>query len=236
MRNPCAIGPPKAATLAAHAAREPGADGDVAPPIRPSTTYARDEAYELIVPGTGYSRDENPTYGIAETAMTGLEGGAEALLFASGMAAATAILQTLKPGDHIVAPKIMYWGLRNWMITFCRDWGLELDLFEAGAPNALADTLKPGKTKLVWIETPCNPTWDVINIAAAAQVTHAVGALLAVDSTVATPVLTRPLDHGADLVFHSGTKYLNGHGDVVAGLLVTARRDDFWQGVRGWIR
>ncbi len=222
----------KPATLAAHAAREPGADGDVAPPIRPSTTYARDEAYKLIVPGVHYSRDENPTYGIVETALASLEGGAEARLFASGMAAGTAVLQTLKPGDRIVAPKVMYWGLREWMIAFCRDWGLEIDLFEAGDPAALERVLKTGKTRLVWIETPSNPTWDVIDISAAAEAAHGAGALLAVDSTVATPVLTRPITLGADLVFHSGTKYLNGHGDVVAGLLVTARADDFWQALK----
>jgi len=88
--------------------------------------------------------------------------------------------------------------------------------------------VRKGETRLVWIETPSNPTWDVIDIEAAAEAAHSAGAMLAVDSTVATPVLTRPVEHGADLVMHSATKYLNGHGDVVAGALVTARRDEFW--------
>jgi cystathionine gamma-synthase len=117
-------------------------------------------------------------------------------------------------------------------VAFCRRWGLELDLFQPGVPGALERVLRPGQTKLVWIETPCNPTWEVIDIAAAAQAAHGAGARLAVDSTVATPVLTRPLDLGADLAFHSATKYLNGHGDVVAGALVSAKEDDFWQRIK----
>jgi cystathionine gamma-synthase len=148
------------------------------------------------------------------------------------MAAAMGVLQSLRPGDHIVAPKVMYWGLRNWMIRFCEDWGLGLDLFDASDPDALANTVRKGETKLVWIETPCNPTWDVIDIAAAADVAHGIGARLAVDSTVATPVLTQPIRHGADIVMHSATKYLNGHSDVVAGALLCAKEDDFWERIR----
>ncbi|HSD70417.1 MAG TPA: PLP-dependent aspartate aminotransferase family protein, partial [Woeseiaceae bacterium] len=143
--------------------------------------------------------------------------------------AAMAVVQSLKPGDHIVAPKVMYWGLRNWLLTFCANWGLELELFDTADPAALSRVVRPGATRLVWIETPCNPTWDVFDIAEAARIAHAAGAKLVVDSTVATPVLTRPIELGADIVMHSATKYLNGHGDVVAGMLATAKKDEFWE-------
>ncbi len=208
------------------------ASGGVVPPIQPSTTFARDRDYALIDGERSYGRDQNPCYEVAEGMLADLEEGADALLFSSGMAAAMAVVQTLSPGDHIVAPRIMYWGLRNWLQTFCAQWGLGLTLFDAGDAGNLGAAVEGGRTRLVWIETPCNPTWDVIDIAAAAEVAHAAGAVLAVDSTVATPVLTRPLAHGADIVMHSATKYLNGHGDVVAGALVTAARDGLWERVR----
>ncbi len=208
------------------------ASGGVVPPIQPSTTFARDRDYALIDGERSYGRDQNPCYEVAEGMLADLEEGADALLFSSGMAAAMAVAQTLSPGDHIVAPRIMYWGLRNWLQTFCAQWGLGLTLFDAGDAGNLGAAVERGRTRLVWIETPCNPTWDVIDIAAAAEAAHAAGAVLAVDSTVATPVLTRPLAHGADIVMHSATKYLYGHGDVVAGALVTAARDGLWERVR----
>ena len=223
----------KPETLAAHGGRSPDAErGDVAPPLRPSTNYARDENYEQIGGQGGYSRADSPSYPDIESLLARLEGGAGAMVFASGMAAATAVWLSLAPGDHVVLPKVVYWGLRDWLLKFADNWGLGVDLFDQGDPAALARALKPGATKLVWIESPCNPTWDVIDIAAAAEAAHAAGARLAVDSTVATPVLTQPIALGADLVFHSGTKYLNGHGDVMAGVLVTARADDFWAKLR----
>jgi cystathionine gamma-synthase len=163
--------------------------------------------------------------------LTRLEGGEASLLFSSGMAAAGAVIQSLQPGAHIVIPKVMYWGLRNWMIAFCSRWGIDLDQFDSADPDDLASKVKAGRTSLVWIETPTNPTWDVIDIETAAEVAHTVGAKLAIDSTVATPVLTRPLDFGADIVMHSATKYLNGHGDVISGALVTASKDEFWEKV-----
>jgi cystathionine gamma-synthase len=223
----------KPETLAAHGGRAFDPErGDLAPPIRPSTNFARDETYEQIGGQGGYSRDDSPSYPGVEALLARLEGGAGALVFASGMAAATAVWLSLAPGDHVVAPKVVYWGLRDWLLQFAANWGVSVDLFDQEDAGALARAVKSGATKLVWIETPCNPTWDVIDIAAAAEVAHAAGARLAVDSTVATPVLTRPLELGADLVFHSGTKYLNGHGDVMAGVLVTARADDFWTKLR----
>ncbi|MDZ7643453.1 MAG: PLP-dependent aspartate aminotransferase family protein [Woeseiaceae bacterium] len=180
-----------------------------------------------------YARDDNPTFGSAERMLAELEGAEDALLFSSGMAAAMAVVQTLAPGDHIVAPRVMYWGLRNWLQKFCTQWGIGLTLFDATDPAALPRAVETGRTRLVWIETPCNPTWDVIDIAAAADVAHDAGAVLAVDSTVATPVLTQPLALGADIVMHSATKYLNGHGDVVAGALAARSADsELWQRIR----
>ncbi len=205
--------------------------GAIVPPMQASTTFARDERYELVAPGRNYARDHNPTFLAAERMLAALEGGAGALLFPSGMAAAMTVLQTLAPGDRIVAPTVMYWGLRNWMLRFASQWGLEVELFDPAVPDALAAAARKG-TRLIWVETPCNPTWDVIDIAQAAEIARGCGARLVVDSTVPTPVLTRPLELGADLVMHSATKYLNGHGDVVAGALVTAREDDAWSRLR----
>ena len=216
-------------TLAAQAMGwlDPASNG-VIPSIQPSTTYARDENYEKVG-GHGYTRDENPTYEQCEALLAALEEGHAARLFASGMAAATTALLALSPGDHIVAPTVMYFGLRKWLIEVGTHWGLEVDFVPPGDIDAIAAAIRPGTTKLVWIETPCNPTWVITDIAAAADVAHRAGAKLAVDSTVATPVLTRPLTLGADLVMHSATKFLNGHSDVLAGVLVTPRDDEWWQ-------
>ncbi|MEY3273487.1 MAG: hypothetical protein RLZZ341_2393 [Pseudomonadota bacterium] len=161
-----------------------------------------------------------------------LEGGHQALLFASGMAAATAVFQALKPGDHVLAPKVMYWSLRNWLMGFATEWGLDVELIDMTSPDAVAAALRPGRTALVWIETPANPLWTVTDIAETARLAHAAGARVAVDSTVATPLLTRPLALGADVVMHAATKYLNGHSDVIAGALVVREDSPYWQRVR----
>ncbi|MBL8664893.1 MAG: aminotransferase class V-fold PLP-dependent enzyme [Candidatus Odyssella sp.] len=203
----------------------------IVPPLHTATTFIRDPDNQYRS-GRVYGRADNPTYDHAEAVLAALEDGAEALVFASGMAAATAAFQTLAPGDHVVAPKVMYWALRNWLTGFARQWGLAVDLVDTDRLDELRAAMRPGKTRLVWIETPANPTWVVTDIAAAAEIAHAAGARLAVDSTVATPVLTRPLALGADLVMHSATKYLNGHSDVVAGALVTRAKDEYWARVR----
>ncbi len=207
-------------------------NGGIVPGVQMATTYARDQDYELRAPGISYGRDKNPTYLIAEQVVAELEGGAGALLFSSGLAAAAALFHTLKPGDHVVAPVIMYHGLRDWLMQFCENWKVDIDTFDATVDGALEAAIKPDRTRIVWIETPANPTWDVTDIAAAARLAHAAGARLAVDSTVATPLLTRPIALGADFVFHSATKYLNGHSDVIAGVLVAKADDDQWQAVR----
>ncbi len=217
-------------TLAAQGLFEgDAATGALVPPLHVSTTFERRPDYALVNPAHGYARDEAPAYLAPEALLAKLEGAAAARLFASGTAAAMAVVQALAPGDRIVAPRVMYWGLRARIGDFAERWGLDFVLFDQRDPEALAAAVAGGPTKLVWIETPCNPTWDVIDIAAAAEIAHARGALLAVDSTVVTPVLGRPIEQGADLVMHSATKYLNGHSDAVAGALATAREDELWQ-------
>jgi cystathionine gamma-synthase len=122
----------------------------------------------------------------------------------------------------------MYYGTRDWLKRLERLGRIRLTLFDAATPGALEAALRPGETDVVWIETPLNPTWDVIDIAAAASAAHAAGAILAVDATATAAVTTQPLSLGADIVFHSATKYLNGHSDVLAGALVTATEDTRW--------
>ncbi len=203
--------------------------GGVSPAIHPSTTFIRDNNYELMHPDFSYSRDQNATHIPAEQILCKLENAEDGLLFSSGMAAAMAVIQSLKPNDHIVAPKVMYWGLRHWMKKTCAHWDIFLDFFDSSDPESLKATVQKGKTKLIWMETPCNPTWDIIDIEKAADVAKSINAKLAVDSTIATPVLTQPLNHGADLVIHSATKYLNGHCDVIAGATLCAKKDEFWE-------
>lgn len=215
----------KTATIAAAAL---GADvpdtGDLAPQIKPATTYDRDKGYL-------YYRNTGPGMEDAERVLCALDRGAAALLFSSGMAAATGFLIALGPGAHIVAPKSMYWLLRNWMMTDAADFGLSFTQVDNGDISAIATAIQPGKTKAVWIETPANPDWSITDIAAAADVAHTHGAVLAVDSTSAPPPLTRCLDFGADVVMHSATKYLNGHSDVLAGVLITKAQDALWDRV-----
>jgi cystathionine gamma-synthase len=195
----------------------------ISPPLHLSSTYLRDvdNGYRS---GREYIRADNPAFDQPEALLAALEGARDAALFASGMAAATCVFLSLKPGDHVVAPKVMYWGLRSWLKTY----GVNVEFVDMRDLGAVRGAMCPG-TKLVWAETPSNPTWEITDLAAVAEIAHAADALLAVDSTCATPVLTRPLAFGADIVMHSATKYLNGHSDLIAGALVAAREDEFWQ-------
>lgn len=203
----------------------------IAPPIHTATTYLRDPDNQYRS-GRVYARDHNPTFDQGEALLRELEQGEEALLFSSGMAAATAVFLALSPGDHVLAPKVMYWSLRNWLMNFATRWGLNVELVDTHDLGELKRRLQPGKTRMVWLETPANPLWTITDIAAICEVSHAAGARVAVDSTVATPVLTQPLTLGADVVMHSATKYLNGHSDVIAGALVTKSKDEYWERVR----
>ena len=207
------------------------ASGGIIPPLQPSTTYARDSDHNYIGAYT-YSRAENPSWAVLEQVCSRLDGGVESLCFGSGMAAFAAFFETLNSGEHIVAPRVMYHGSLDWLRRISGKRGIGLSLFDANDAQALERAVEPGKTTVVWIESLVNPTWDVIDIRQAAEIAHRAGAILAVDCTVTPPVTTRALDHGADIVFHSATKYYNGHSDVLAGLLVTREVDKRWEEIK----
>jgi cystathionine gamma-synthase len=148
------------------------------------------------------------------------------------MAAITALFRTLKRGEAIIVQRPIYYGTLAWLAKFCAHRELALHHFEGADPKSLERVVGDAKPAIVWIETPSNPMLDVVDIAGAAEVARAAGALLAVDSTAATPILTRPLALGADFVMHSATKYLNGHSDIVAGVLVTRQTDERWAAIK----
>jgi cystathionine gamma-synthase len=204
---------------------------DIVPPLYLSTTYERG-ADGAFPGGRVYSRADNPSYDQAEALIASLEGAAGALLFASGQAAAAAVFQALAPGATVLAPRSMYWALRKWLLEFAAPWGLGIEFYDNASLDDLAAKARTRRPRLIWIETPANPTWEITDIAAASDIARQVGAITAVDSTVATPLLTRPLDLGAHIVMHSATKYLNGHSDVIAGALATAHDNALWQGIR----
>ena len=195
------------------------ATGGVTPALQPSTTYMRGPDNRLKVEANFYARYGGPNVYAAERAIAALEGAAEARLFSSGMAGAVALFRRLPVGTHVVATSRGYFSVVAWLREQSERGALSVDFFDPREPETLAAKLKPGVTRIVWIETPVNPVYEVVDIAAAAKASHAAGALLAVDSTAASPMLTRPIEHGADIVFHSATKYLNGHSDVLAGVL-----------------
>ena len=204
----------------------------IIPGIFPSTTYERaaDNSYPN---GKIYTRDHNPNYEQPEQVLAALEKGEDAMLFSSGMSAAISVVMALKPGDHVITTQIMYWSLRNWLQNFAADWGIETTFVENGNIDAVKAAVRPGQTKLLWLETPANPTWEMEDIAAWAHIAKDCGARLAVDNTVATPLLCNPLELGADIVMHSATKYLNGHSDVLAGALICKTKDAHWDKIRG---
>ena len=213
-------------TLAAQAmGRIDEATRALVPPLHVATTFIRD-ADNKYSSGNIYGRADNQTVREGEAIIAALEGAQSALLFGSGMSASIALLLSLGAGAHVVAPKVMYWSLRNWLVKEAPAHGLSVDLVDASDLAAIAAAVRPGQTKLIWLETPSNPLWSLSDIAGAAAIAHAAGARLAVDSTCATPVFTRPLALGADVVMHSATKYLNGHSDVIAGALAFARDEE----------
>jgi cystathionine gamma-synthase len=219
-------------TLAAQAlGKIDDATRGVVPPIHLTTTFQRDPDNQYRS-GNVYGRPDNETVREAEAVIAMLEDARAALVLGSGMSAAVAVFLALRPGDHIVAPKVMYWALRNWLVNDAAEWGLVTDFVEMSDLAAVEAAIKPGRTRLVWLETPANPLWSLTDIAAVSAIAHAAGARVAVDSTGATPILTRPLDFGADIVMHSATKYLNGHSDVLAGALATRNEDEFWTRIK----
>jgi cystathionine gamma-synthase len=219
-------------TLAAQAMGKIDAETmGIVPPIHITTTFIRDDDNQYRN-GNIYGRPDNATIREAESIIAMLESAPEALVFGSGMASAIACFLALAPGDHVVAPKVMYWALRNWLLTEGKHWGLVIDFVEMSDLAAVKAAMQPGKTKLVWIETPANPLWSLTDIAAVAELAHKTGARLAVDSTCATPILSQPLALGADIVMHAATKYLNGHSDVLAGALACGKPDAYWDRIK----
>jgi cystathionine gamma-synthase len=204
---------------------------DIAPPIHVSTTFERG-ADGGFPGGRIYARDQSPAFDQVESLLARLERGHAAMLFASGMAAATAVFQSLAPGQRVLVPRSMYWALRGWLLGHATAWGLDVQLYENGSLDDLAAQARRAPPRLIWVETPANPGWEITDIAGAAEIARDAGALLAVDSTVAATIFTRPLELGAHLVMHSASKYLNGHTDVLAGALVTAEDSELWRRVR----
>lgn len=202
--------------------------GAVIPPIQPSSTYARDENYEPRRP-YWYKRDGNETTALAEALIAQLEAGSDSLLFASGMSAATAVIEHLPAGAHVVVPRAMYHGVLHQFQNYAAKNRLEVSYYQAGDLSEMADAMRPGKTALVWAETPNNPDWDVTDITAAAEIAHKAGAKLLTDCTGTPPPCIQALELGADISFHSATKFLNGHSDITAGVLSTKASDPAWE-------
>lgn len=227
-------------TLAVHAGRavDPTTGAVAASPVL-STTFER--AADGTMPrGYVYSRTETPNRGALETALAALEGGREALAFASGQAATAAILQALAPGARTIFPDDIYHGTRHLVKQEFGRWGVSAEFVDFTDPAAIGQTLaRPAA--LVWIETPSNPRLKITDIAAVAQLGRAAGALVVADNTWATPMITRPLALGAHVSMHSTTKYVGGHSDVLGGALIlgadcpaeTAARLRAWQKLGG---
>ena len=208
-------------TRAIHAGQDPDPrTGAVAPAIYATSTYKQDgiggfrEGYE-------YSRSANPTRTALEECFAALEGGSASFAFASGLAGQDCVIRSLlRPGDHVVVPSDAYGGTYRYISKVAAPWGLEHDIAAVADVDAVRQAIRPGATKLVWLETPTNPLLGIADIAAIAEVTHAAGALLVVDNTFASAYLQQPLALGADIVTHSTTKYSGGHSDVVGGIVV----------------
>jgi cystathionine gamma-synthase len=201
----------------------------VVPPLHVATTFIRDPDNQYRS-GYAYGRPDNATVRQTEAVIAALEGAHEALLFSSGMAAATSVVLAL-PRAHIVASQVMYWAFRQWLMTQAPRFGHAVEFVDTTNPDAVRAALRPD-TALVYVETPGNPLWPISDIAAIAEIAHKANVMLVVDSTCATPVFTQPLRLGADIVMHSASKYLNGHSDVIAGALAAARASDAWERIK----
>lgn len=212
----------KIETRAVHAGRRiDPSTGAVTAPIHLSTTFERSPDGEYPK-GFSYSREGNPNRQALEECLAELEGGKEALVFSSGLAVATAVVQGLEPGDHILAPDDVYWGLRKVIGDVFGKWNLAVDYIDMSRLDAVRAALRP-QTRLLWVETPSNPLMKITDLAAIAQLARDAGpnVMTVCDGTFATPILQQPLALGIDLVAHSTTKYISGHSDVVGGVLIT---------------
>lgn len=211
---------------AIHAGSEPDpTTGAVTPPIYATSTYKQDGVGGLRN-GYEYSRSGNPTRAALEECIAALEEGDHGFAFASGLAAEDTLLRSVcRPGDHVVIPDDAYGGTFRLIDKVERAWGLEHTPAQVADPDAVAAAIRPGETKVVWVETPTNPLLNIADIARLADLAHQAGALLVVDNTFASSYLQQPLTLGADVVVHSTTKYAGGHSDVVGGALVVRDGD-----------
>ncbi len=218
-------------TLAVHAGQkvDPNTRA-VVPPIHLSTTFERDADGEYPQ-GFSYSRDNNPNRSALETCLAALEGGTAALAFSSGLAVVTAVLHSLQPGDHLLAPNDVYHGFRRVVNEVFANWQLTCSYVEMTDPGEVQAALRPN-TKLIWIETPSNPLLKVTDLAAIAKIARDAGVPTVCDGTFASPVLQRPLEFGIDMVAHSTTKYIAGHSDVTGGALITASESPMFESAR----
>jgi cystathionine gamma-synthase len=210
-------------TLAIHAGQEPELrTGAVVPPIYQTSTFAQDAVGAPRL-GYEYSRSANPTRDSLQECLAALEGGRVGLAFASGLAAEDTLLRTAcQPGDHVVIPDDAYGGTYRLFARVAQRWGLDWTAARISDVDAVRRAVQPGRTKIIWVETPTNPLLGIADIAALASVAHDARALLVVDNTFASPYLQQPIAHGADVVVHSTTKYVGGHSDVVGGALIAA--------------
>jgi cystathionine gamma-synthase len=218
-------------TKAIHAGLDIGnPSSSIVPPISPSTIFEIDKdgrkAGDLH-----YTRLDNPNRSQFETLIAALEGGEEAAAFSSGIAAATAILQSLEPGDHLLIPDDVYAGNRKMVNSIMTRWGLEVDFIQMNDPDQVKKNIRPA-TKIIWVETPSNPLMQITDIQKTADIAKETGIRLVVDNTWPTPVNQRPLELGADLVMHSTSKYFGGHSDLLGGAVVTKMKDSFFDQVR----
>ncbi|CAN5882204.1 cystathionine gamma-synthase [soil metagenome] len=208
-------------TLAIRAGQEPDPrTGSVVPAIYATSTYKQDGVGGLRA-GYEYSRSANPTRTALQECLAALEAGSHGLAFASGLAAEDSLLRALcRPGDHVVIPDDAYGGTFRQFAKVHEPWGLAYAIAPVADVDAVRAAVEPGRTRIVWVETPTNPLLGIADIEALAGVAHEAGALLVVDNTFASPYLQQPLTRGADVVVHSTTKYCGGHSDVVGGALV----------------
>lgn len=222
---------PRPDTIAVHAGRTADPQtGAVAPGIVLSTTFARHADGQLVSEYL-YSRERTPNRSVLEEALAALDDGREAAAFASGSAATAAVFMALSTGDHVVLPADAYYGTRKILIDVLGRWGLRHSVVDMRDLEAVERAVTPA-TKVVWVETPSNPTLTVTDISAVAAIAHKHGAKVAVDNTWGTPIGQRVLQLGADLAMYSTTKYHGGHTDVLSGALVTRDVDEFWSRVR----
>lgn len=209
-------------TRAVHAGQRPDpTTGAIMVPLYQTSTYAqegigRNKGYE-------YARGKNPTREALERNVASLEGGTHGFAFGSGMGALDSVMKLFKSGDHFVCAENMYGGTPRLFDRILVNFGLQFSYVDCRDPQRIADAITPA-TRAVIVETPTNPLMRLTDLAAAAGIAHSAGALLIVDNTFATPVFQRPFEHGADIVYHSSTKYLNGHSDMVGGIVIV--RDD----------